>query len=214
MTREPSTDLAHAESPANTSALISRAKGGDHAATKQLLNRFADFARAAVRRRMGHALAVQEGIDDLVRSCIGEALESFPAYRKIDGVSVFGWLSTIIDRKLHAKRVFHRALKRTPAGTLLNGSAAEGAIEVTHARVRSPVEAAEVNEAVGRLRIVMSRFEEEERTLVMARFDLGLAWDEIGDIFECGADTARIRCTRLLRRIREAYGANSGTPYG
>lgn len=193
--------------PIDTSILVSRAQAGDRAALEGLFNRFTKFLRPAVARRVDSLLLQREGVDDLVESCLGEALRSFPKYRKIDGTSVFGWLLTILVRKLSDKRAFHYAQKRSPDAETAAPSDMDS---LAASRSRTPSQVAAGRESIGRLWSVIESLDDEDRTIVACTSFGRVGNRELGEILGCSEDAARMRATRVMRRIELMYVGHHG----
>jgi RNA polymerase sigma factor (sigma-70 family) len=187
----------------DTTLLVQRAQAGDRDAIEHLFARFGDFLRPAIAQRLKPFLRRREEIDDIAMSCLGEALQSFPAYRKIEGKSIFGWLLTILIRKLLEKEQYYRAQKRDAEREVSVGPDSQDD-KFGPANIPTPSETVAQREAIGRLWRMIEGLDDELRTIVSCVF-MRVGYRELGRVLGCSPDAARMRARRVLSEIESRY---------
>jgi RNA polymerase sigma-70 factor, ECF subfamily len=205
-----------AEDP-ETEMWLRRARDGDKAGVRWLLDRYRVRLRRMIGLRLDDRLASRLDASDVVQETLMDAVQRLETYLRERPLPFYPWLYSLASERLAQAHRYHlRTLRRQAGREFVGGNAwtghsAERLVDVLAASGTSPsgrLIREEDREAIWRALGELS--EQDRETLVMRYLDQ-LAFAEIAAILGITEGAARLRHFRALQRIGPLLGtANEG----
>jgi RNA polymerase sigma-70 factor (ECF subfamily) len=202
VTRHPDQPSSHGQA---TSALLKRAKAGDHEALGALLERFRNPLCDHARQLLSPELAQKVSASDLVQETCIDAMRDFHRARLDHVKSLEAWLvallaNNLIDWQRRFKRSKKRDLRRErPLQEI--GSKAMPLRAPSH-QAPTPDEIAIDQEATQRLQKSLQELPRGYREIILWRNQERLTWKQIAKRLSRTEDAARMLWKRAVERLK------------
>jgi RNA polymerase sigma-70 factor (ECF subfamily) len=189
--------------PAEESAVVARARGGDREAFGWLVERHQDRVYALAWRL---CRGDRDHAEDLAQESFLRALRGLPEFR---GDAAFStWMHRIV-LNLHLNRessLAGRARRRQVS--LGAGKDEDGPRLELPSRGPRPDEQAADSELLGRLRLAFDELDETRRVVVLLRDVEGRSYEEIAALLEIPIGTVRSRLARAREELSSRLGGS------
>lgn len=203
-----------------TEMWLRRARDGDEAAVRVLLDRYRGRLRRMIGLRLDDRLASRLDASDVVQETLMDAAERLESYLRERPLPFYPWLYRLATERLaHAHRHHLGALRRqagrdVAGGRAWNDPSARHLFTVLTSSGTSPSDRLireEDREAVWRALAALSP---QDREILVMRYLDQLAFAEIASLLGIADGTARLRHYRALQRIAPLLDAASERPQG
>ncbi|QEH32312.1 RNA polymerase sigma factor CnrH [Aquisphaera giovannonii] len=200
-----------------TEELLRRVAGGDRDAAGRLLERHRGRLRRLVARRLDRRVAARLDPSDVVQDAMGIACLGVSGFARERPVPFSCWLRRQALTRLGWLHRFHLgAGKRSAAREACERPAASGSVGPTSPSPpdprTGPSEAAARDDECELVRSVLARLAPADREVLTLRYIERLSMAEIGVRLGVGADAAKMRHARALRRFRRRLEGDAGGP--
>ncbi len=157
--------------------LVRQARDGDPDAAGELLRRYGDRVRAAIRGRLAPNLRRRFETEDVFQSAVALSLQDLRGLDYQGEKAFVAWLTTVAERRLLGTARKHRAARRDVGRDV----ALEGAAGVS-AGLTSPLQGAERAEVRADIERAIARLPDPERRAIQLRSYEGLSFREIAEL--------------------------------
>ena len=197
--------------------LLERARLGDRAALKDLLERHRNRLKRMVSIHMDHRLRRRFGSSDVVQETLADAWRNLPEYLEDRPLPFYPWLrqfawnrlTDLYRRHVQAqKRSLNREERHDVA--LPDQSAVELALMVMSGGA-TPSKELVRDELRDRVRAVLAAMSERDREVLVLRHLEQLSTAEIAAVLGIRDGTVRVRHLRALERFRRLWGDDNRT---
>jgi RNA polymerase sigma-70 factor (ECF subfamily) len=206
-----------AEDP-ETEMWLRRARDGDDAAVRWLLDRYRGRLRRMIDLRLDDRLASRLDASDVVQDTLMDAVQKLGTYLCERPLPFYPWLHRLASERLAQAHRYHlRTLRRQAGRELVGGDAwtdrsVQHLVDVLAASGTSPsgrLIREEDREAIWR---ALGELSEQDREILVMRYVDQLAFAEIAAILGIAESGARLRHFRALRRIGPLLGTANEDP--
>ena len=168
----------------DSTSLIRRAQGGDHAALESLFGRYYVRVLRIVRSRMGPGLKRYEDPEDIVQKSFYVAIKGFDSFTSSHDASLINWFAKIVQNQILSAAKYHGALKRDHKREAslrrINDSIASGDLQFEVAGSDTgPLERAARAEEEAILDECLNELSTEHREVIVLRDFAGGSWEWI-----------------------------------
>ena len=175
-----------------TAELLDRWRSGDEAAVGRLLERYLPSLQRWAHGRLPSYARSLADTHELVQDAVMHALSRTAGFQPRHEGSLYAYLRQAVINRIRDE---YRRAQRAP-----------GRVDVSLERPaddnRSPLEQAIGQESLGRDIAALEKLEERERSMIVARMELLLSYEEIATKFGLkSASTARGTIARALARL-------------
>jgi RNA polymerase sigma-70 factor (ECF subfamily) len=182
--------------PASTVELLDRARNGDQAALDLLFARYAAPLRRWASGRLPRWARDLAETDDLVQEVL---LRTFKRIGRFDARGVGALYGYLRQALLNRVRDELRRQARRPHATGFDGTEADGGV--------SPLEETIGREMAERYERALARLSSQEREIIVARLEMGCAYDELAEsLGKPSVEAARKAAQRALVRLAREMG--------
>jgi RNA polymerase sigma factor (sigma-70 family) len=179
--------------PESSFELLEQAKSGDPDALDRLLRRYLMPLRRWASGRLPRSARDISDTQDVVQEAIVHTLKHLQDFQPTRDGALHAYLRTAVMNRIRDE--LRRARRRPAPKELDENMAAAGG---------SPLATAISQEAFDRYEAALGQLREEEREIVIARVDFGLAYEEIAiALGRPSADAARVAVRRSLLKIAD-----------
>lgn len=184
---------------AGLEALVHRAQQGDREAAGELIRRYGDRIRAAIRQRLAPRFRRRFDTEDVFQSALAVSLEDLQGIRYEGEKAFVAWLTTVAERRLLGNIRKHRAERRDVAREHTQGAAADVTAGLT-----SPTRGAERAEVKVAIDEAVARLPRAEQQVIRLRSYEGLSFSEVAGVMGLSnKHAARDLFLRALKRMGE-----------
>ncbi len=199
-------DSSRPTDPADPNAtihLLRRARAGDRDALERLFARYGPELLRFARGRLPRWARDVADTPDLVQDTLLQVFKHIDRFEDRGEGALRAYMRQALINRIRNEL---RRADRRPAGEALR--------EATQDERPSPLEEAIGNEALERYEAALTRLNDDDRELIIARVELGLSYSEIADATSrATANAARMAVVRALVRLSEAMDeAGAGEP--
>jgi RNA polymerase sigma-70 factor (ECF subfamily) len=184
---------------------LDRARHGDDAAVTELFAEYRARVRRAVALRLDRRLAARLDVSDVLQETFLEASRRLPEYLRQRPLPFGLWLCWLAREKVIALHRQHLdADKRAVAREAppLPADASSCFVQALAGREPSPSQIFAAEEAAERLRLALSRLDDDERDLILWRHFEQLTNGDIARLLNVSDAAAAKRYVRALERLR------------
>jgi RNA polymerase sigma-70 factor (ECF subfamily) len=209
--------MAVAEDP-ETEKWLCRAREGDQAAVRLLLDRYRGRLRRMIGLRLDERLASRLDASDVVQDTLIDAVQRLETYLRERPLPFYPWLHRLASERLAQAHRYHlRTLRRQAGRELAGGDALTGpmARRLVDVLVESGTSPSgrlireEDREAVWQ---ALGELSQQDREILVMRYLEQLAFAEIATILSITDGAARLRHYRALQRIGPLLDTANGDP--
>lgn len=193
-----------------TSALLTRAAGGDEAALNELFGRYRERLKRMVRLRLNRRLAGRVDDSDVLQEAFLEASRKLGDYLKDRPLPFFLWLRHLTGQKLIEVHRRHLGAEMRDAGreVSLHRGALPAANSMSLAaqllgRLTSPSQAAVKAEMRIKLQHALNNLDPDDREILALRHFEQLSNVEAAQVLEIETSAASKRYLRALARLQK-----------
>ncbi len=193
-----------------TSALLTRAAGGDQAALNELFGRYRERLKRMVRLRLNRRLAGRVDDSDVLQEAFLEASRKLGDYLKDRPLPFFLWLRHLTGQKLIEVHRRHLGAEMRDAGreVSLHRGALPAANSMSLAaqllgRLTSPSQAAVKAEMRIKLQHALNNLDPDDREILALRHFEQLSNVEAAQVLEIETSAASKRYLRALARLQK-----------
>jgi RNA polymerase sigma-70 factor, ECF subfamily len=180
-----------------TVELLDRWRSGDQVAGDRLVERYLPRLKRWAHGRLPNYARSLADTQDLVQEVLIQALSRTAGIQPRHEGALQAYLRQAIVNRIRDE---YRRAQRSPARTELADAIAESSL--------SPLEQAIGQESAGRYLDALAKLDEEERSMIVARIELGLSYEEIAK--QSGlksASAARATIARAIARLSRYMAA-------
>jgi RNA polymerase sigma-70 factor (ECF subfamily) len=171
--------------------LLARARQGDAEALNELFSRYLPPLRRWARGRLPQWTRDLRDTDDLVQETLLQTLRRIDSFEPRHEGALQAYLRQALVNRVRDEV---RRVKRQPAANTLDEAQADSAV--------SPLEEAIGAEAMERYEAALQRLTDDERSMVIARVEMGNSYQQIAAAHgKPSADAARMAVARALVRL-------------
>jgi RNA polymerase sigma-70 factor, ECF subfamily len=179
-------------------ALLLRARDGDEEACNELCARYLPRLRRWAHGRLPAWARQHLDTEDIVQDTLMQSVRQLPDFSPHHERAFCAYVSQALRNRL--RDAVRRAMSR-PTGSPISPEAA--------AADPSPLEQAVGRQMMARYDLALQRLREPDRELVIARVELGLAYDEIAGLLDKPSlAAARVAVSRALVRLASEMGVD------
>jgi RNA polymerase sigma-70 factor (ECF subfamily) len=183
--------------PAESSALLRRARDGAPDALEELYGRVAPRLLAFVRLRLGRTLRSELESRDIVQATLLKSFEHFGQFERADTRSLMAWLSRIAENEIRDRADYHARQRRDAR---LDVPLDAGHLDLP-ARVRSALTQLVFDERARRVEAALEALEPHYREVIILRSFEELGFREIGVRLGKSEDAARMLFARAMAAL-------------
>jgi RNA polymerase sigma-70 factor (ECF subfamily) len=184
---------AAAASADSTFALLQRAQAGDRSAVERLFLRYFPRLQRWARGRLPAGVRDMADTQDLVQETLIQAFTRLEHFEYRGEGALQAYLRQVLLNRI---RMEFRKAGRRPVAVALDDEQLDSA--------PSPLEQAIGREGVQRYEAALERLRPKEREAIIARFELGMSYQELADALEKSSiEAARKVTERAVRRLIE-----------
>lgn len=199
--------------PAPTvAALLQRARAGDRAAVRDLIERNLAWLRDRVRRRLSVALRRELDSGDLVQDVVASLLAATARADVRDEEHFRALLVRVVDADVHDRLRWQgraRRDRRRERPLPSDGSSSAG---VPMESVTRPSEHADLQDRIAWIRAAMLRLPPDDQRLLRRRIWDRAPFSELAAESDIAEDAARMRFNRALARLARAVAELRAAP--
>lgn len=187
--------------PESSVELLQRVKHGDPEALDRLLARYLVPLRRWARGRLPHWARDMADTQDLVQDAIVQVLRHLAAFEPRGEGALHAYLRAAVMNRIRDEL---RRAHRRPPGLELD--------EHLRSEAEDPLEAAIGRETLERYEAALAGLRDDERDVVIARLEWGLAYGEIASAMgKPSPDAARVAVRRAVLKLAEAMKPRHGS---
>jgi len=196
-------------------SLIQRARGGEHSARAELLERFYPFVYQHVRARLGADLRTILESGDLVHEGLVEALRGLDGFRGTTEAEMRAWFAMLVENRIRQAARRRRTAMRDPSRErALDSPATDGGRRPEPESVApTPSENVSGEEERARLLACLEGLDEPFRRVIELRHGGGFeaeetrTWEQVSsEMGSPSADAARMLYQRAKIELRKRMG--------
>lgn len=187
------------------SSLLERARAGDQDALRLLVVDHSASLHAYVRLQMGTALGHRETVEDLVQSCLADALGNLDGFEIRTDAELRRWLFETALHKVLKKARYHGAAKRS-ADREEVGDQIRDVLESCYAACITPSRHASAREELERFEQAFVILTDEQREAVALVRIVGLPYPEVAARMDRSVAAVRNLVHRGLARLSVHLG--------
>jgi len=197
MASNPPGDLGHASDQRleSTLGLLERARQGDATAMDLLCRRYLPRLKRWASGRLPREARGLLETDDVVQDVLVKTVRRVESFEPRQGTSYLGFHSYLRTALLNRIRDAARSTKRLPELVDLADQSPQDPGLL-------PIESAISREASDQYEAALGRLKPQEREAVIMRLELGLSYEDIGDVLgKSTVNAARMTVVRALERL-------------
>ena len=192
--------------PDETQKLLERTQLGDQASFELLFQRHRAKLRRAIALRMDRRVAARVDASDVLQDTYLEAFRRLPKYLQKPGMPFYLWLCWIAREKVLALHRRHLGAEKravTHEAPLLPADRSATFVSIIVAgKDPSPSQALAKAELAERLRLALSKLDDDERDLILWRHFEQLSVRDTSQLLQISEAAAGKRYIRAVERLR------------
>jgi RNA polymerase sigma-70 factor (ECF subfamily) len=203
--------------PAETVALLERARAGDQAALNELFTRHRERLCRMVDLRMDRRLQARIDASDVVQEACVEVVTRLEEYLREPRLPFFLWLRLVVGERLLKLHRHHLGARMRDAAlevSLYRGALPAASSEVLAARLlgkhTSPTQAAARAERALRLQEALNALDPIDREVLTLRHFEELTLAETAQVLDISPSAAAKRYVRALKRLKDVLASQPG----
>jgi RNA polymerase sigma-70 factor (ECF subfamily) len=203
--------------PADTVALLERARAGDRAALNELFTRHRERLCRMVGLRLDRRLQARIDASDVVQEAYVEVVTRLDEYLRDPRLPFFLWLRLVVGERLLKVHRHHLGAEMRDAAlevSLYRGALPAASSEVLAAQLlgkhTSPTQAAARAERAMRLQEALNSLDPIDREVLTLRHFEELTLAETAQVLGIGSAAAAKRYVRALKRLKDVLSARLG----
>ncbi len=201
-----------------TELRLSRAREGDEAAVRWLLDRYRPRLRQMIGLRLDDRLASRLDASDVVQETLMDAAQRLDGYLRDRPLPFYPWLHRLASERIAQAHRYHlrtqrrEAMREQAPGSGPIGPSARRLIDVLAASGTSPSKHLIREEDRVAIWQALAELSEQDREILVMRYLDQLGFSEIAAILEISDGAARLRHYRALQRIGPLLGTANERP--
>lgn len=182
---------------AESTALLTRARGGSNEALNTLFTRYAGKLLGLIRLRMGHSLRSHVESRDILNASLLKAFQQIERFESSETKSLMAWLARIAENEIRDQADYHGRQLRDAARVVPLEQGVAGLAD----RVRSQISGIILTEELESLERALESLNQPHREVILLRKFEELSFGEIGQRLGKSPDACRMLLARALTAL-------------
>ena len=178
--------------PADSTALVERARGGSADAMNELYARYGRRLLALIRLRMGRSLRGRLDSGDILQATLLRSFERIGQFKGEGGATFMTWMARIAENEIRDQADYHGRQRREAARAV----PLDEATPAVTSHLRAVVSQLIADEDAARLERALEGIDEPHREVILLRKFEELSWREVAARMGRSEDACRMLLAR------------------